>query len=76
MQKIIRLPEVLAKTGLTRASVYRLAQAGKFPSSVKLSERSSGWRESEVDSWVASRQPPTAEERESMAAVAKAQKAA
>lgn len=53
MNKILRLPAVMQRTGLSRATVYRLARTGQFPSPIKLSERASGWLEMEVDSWLA-----------------------
>ena len=52
-QKIIRLPAVLEKTGLSRSSLYRLIAEGKFPRQVKLSERSAGWFEGDVNQWLA-----------------------
>ena len=53
--RLIRLREVMAKTGLSRSYVYALAQKGQFPQPVKLTERSSAWIESEVQSWIDSR---------------------
>ena len=53
--RLIRLREVMAKTGLSRSYVYALAQKGQFPQPVKLTERSSAWIESEVQSWINSR---------------------
>lgn len=50
---ILRLPEVVRRTGLGRDTVYRLARNGAFPKPLKLSERASGWIESEIDQWVA-----------------------
>lgn len=54
-QKIIRLPAVLDKTGLSRSSLYRLIAEGKFPRQVKLSERSAGWFEHSVNQWLSER---------------------
>lgn len=54
-QRLIRLRTVREKTGLSKSSLYALAQQGSFPRPVKLGERSSGWLESEVDSWIAAR---------------------
>lgn len=54
--RILRLPEVTRRTGLSRASVYALIARGKFPAQVKLSERAAGWFESEVVEWLESRQ--------------------
>lgn len=55
MAQIIRLPEVMAETGLSRSSVYRLVQTGEFPPPIKLSIRASGWDKGEVDAWKQSR---------------------
>lgn len=53
--KILRLPAVKAKTGLSRSSVYLFMARGEFPRSVSLGERSVGWVEADVDSWIAGR---------------------
>ena len=53
---ILRLPDVKARTGLSRSSIYAYIKDGKFPQHIALGERSVGWYESEVDAWVASRQ--------------------
>ena len=50
--RIVRLPDVLARTGLARSTIYvRLAQ-GSFPQPVQLGARAVGWIESEVDEWL------------------------
>ncbi|WP_408606013.1 helix-turn-helix transcriptional regulator [Imhoffiella purpurea] len=54
--RIVRMPEVVTRTGLSRASVYALMSKGRFPKSIKLSERAVGWRESDVAAWIESRQ--------------------
>lgn len=51
LDRYLRLNAVLDCTGLTRATLYRKIQAGTFPAQYKLSERCSGWRESEVSAW-------------------------
>jgi len=53
--RVLRLPTVLAKTGVSRATIYRLVKRGDFPSAYKLSERTSVWNEAEVDSWLKGR---------------------
>jgi prophage regulatory protein len=55
-ERILRLPEVKARTGLSRSSIYAYIKDGKFPHHISLGERSIGWFESEVDAWVVSRQ--------------------
>jgi prophage regulatory protein len=53
--KIERLPAVLARTGLSRSSVYSLLAAGGFPPPIKLSARSIGFLSAEIDEWIAGR---------------------
>lgn len=53
--RLIKLKEVLNLTALSRASVYRMMADGKFPSSVSLGERSVGWVEEEILSWIEER---------------------
>jgi prophage regulatory protein len=52
---LLRLPEVIRRTGKCRSDIYREIAAGTFPKQVKLSERSSAWVEQEVQNWVAQR---------------------
>lgn len=51
-ESILRLPEVMRRTGLSRASVYKQAKLGRFPRPRKITKRASGWLESEVTAWV------------------------
>lgn len=53
--RIIKLPEVMSMTGLSRSSIYLLIKKGSFPTQVKLSTRSSGWFWREIYSWLESR---------------------
>jgi len=52
---ILRLPQVKSKTGLGRSTIYNLIAEGNFPKQIKLTPRSSGWLESEVQEWINSR---------------------
>jgi len=49
--KLIKLPQVMQITTLSRATVYRLITKGEFPKQIKLSERASAWIEHEVLDW-------------------------
>jgi prophage regulatory protein len=49
--RIIRITEVMAMTGLSRSGIYAAIKEGRFPAQLKLSVRSSGWLESEVIEW-------------------------
>ena len=51
-KRILRLPEVIARTGLSRSTIYAFIDAGKFPDRVKLGPRMVGWFEDEIDQWI------------------------
>lgn len=53
--QILRLPQVLATTRLSRSTIYSLVQKGQFPTPIKLGERASGWLETDIVNWVESR---------------------
>ncbi|AYX99000.1 TPA: helix-turn-helix transcriptional regulator [Klebsiella aerogenes] len=53
-QSLIRLPEVLKRTGFGKAWIYRLISEGRFPAPVKIGVRAVAFVESEVDEWVQS----------------------
>ena len=55
-RNILRRPEVEAKTGLARSTIYLYIEKGTFPAPVKLGLRSVGWIETEVEDWIASRE--------------------
>lgn len=50
---LIRLPEVIRRTGLSRSTIYRLFndQASGFPKPVKVGARMIAWRPSAIDAW-------------------------
>ena len=51
--KILRLPNVLDRTGLSRSTVYLRVTEGRFPRPVSLGARAVGWIETEVEEWIA-----------------------
>jgi len=51
----LRLPQVKARTGLSRSELYRAISSKTFPTQVKLGARSSAWAEHEVEAWIAAR---------------------
>lgn len=50
--KIERLPEVMARTGLKRSTLFHLVQRQEFPRPVPLGGRAVGYLASEVDEWI------------------------
>lgn len=59
--QILRIKDVMAKTGLSRASIYKQQAAGNFPRSISLTglpgrtRRAIGWYAYEVDVWLQGR---------------------
>ena len=51
LDRIIRMPELEAITGLSSATIYRKMAEGTFPRSVQLGRNSVGWRASAVQTW-------------------------
>jgi len=56
---LLRLPEVMKRTGLGRTTIYKLVRLRMFPAPVQLSGRAVGWRAEQIDDW--SRTRPTAD---------------
>lgn len=54
-RRILRRPEVEAKTGFKRAYLYSLMKAGQFPEAIKLGVRAVGWDSTEIDQWITDR---------------------
>ncbi|WP_345786030.1 AlpA family transcriptional regulator [Pseudoxanthomonas sp.] len=54
-QRLIRLPAVIERTGLSKSAIYRRAGAGTFPRPVPLGHSMSGWVECEIDQWITDR---------------------
>ena len=52
---IIRLPAVMARTGLARSTIYHMLGRDLFPRPISLGERAVGWLASEVDGWLLTR---------------------
>lgn len=50
--KLIRIKEVLDRTGLGRSTVYKYMSLGEFPQSIKLGTRAVAWVESEIEDWI------------------------
>ena len=53
--RILRLPEVMTRVGLKRASIYQHIADGLFPKQIVLGIRAVGWLESEIDEWLSAR---------------------
>ena len=51
--RIVRLKTVLARTGLSRSTIYRKIAEGTFPRQIQISIHGAGWYESEINRWIA-----------------------
>jgi prophage regulatory protein len=51
-ERLVRLPEILQRTGLSKQTIYRLEGDGRFPGRRKLGLRAVGWAESAVNAWI------------------------
>ena len=51
--RILRQAEVEAKVGFKKTKLFEKVADGTFPSPIALGPRAVGWRESEVDQWIA-----------------------
>lgn len=48
----IRMADLVRITALSRATLYRRIEEGKFPPAVHLGGRACGWPASEVQAWI------------------------
>jgi prophage regulatory protein len=52
---ILRLPQVEARTGRSRSSIYADIKAGRFVAPIRIGARAVGWLQHEIDDWIAAR---------------------
>ncbi|MBF0165452.1 MAG: AlpA family transcriptional regulator [Magnetococcales bacterium] len=55
--RFLRFPAVQERTGLAISTVYDWMRKGLFPQARQLGPRNVAWLESEIDSWMCTRQP-------------------
>jgi len=51
MTKMLRLPEVLERVGLSRSMVYRMISQDEFPPAIKICQ-ASRWSEQAIEEWL------------------------
>ena len=54
-ERLLRLPDVEARTGLKKSALYAGMKVGTFPAGIKLSARAIAWAESDIATWIASK---------------------
>lgn len=50
--RVLKIKEVLNKTGLGKTTLYALVKQSQFPQPISLGLRAVGWLDSEIDSWI------------------------
>lgn len=50
--RLERLSAVVARTGLSKSTIYRLIREHKFPAPVSLAGRTRAWDSAAVDAWI------------------------
>lgn len=53
--QILRLPRVIARTGLSRSTIYLRITQGNFPAPIDLGGRAVGWVEADIQEWLEQR---------------------
>jgi predicted DNA-binding transcriptional regulator AlpA len=59
--RLLDFEAVQARVGLSRTTIWRIERAGKFPLRIQKSPGRVGWRESEIDAFVAGHWKPNSD---------------
>jgi prophage regulatory protein len=54
-ERLIRLREVMTRTGRCRSSLYADIKNGNFPRNLPIGARAVAWTESSISEWIAAR---------------------
>ncbi|SBO43182.1 AlpA family transcriptional regulator [Cyanobium sp. NIES-981] len=54
-RRLLRLPEVKQKVGLSRTAIYRLIAEGQFPRQVCIGPRTVAWCQDDLEAWIEQR---------------------
>jgi len=55
IDRILKLPEVVEVTHISKSTIYELLKTNEFPAQIRLTKRSVGWRESDIVNFINSR---------------------
>lgn len=53
--RIVRVPEAVALTGLSRSTIYANVRKREFPAPMRLSLKAVGWRFADLQAWLTTR---------------------
>jgi prophage regulatory protein len=51
MDNVLKIADVVSRTGLSRVAIWRRVRRGEFPAPIQLSENRVGWPETEIKAW-------------------------
>ena len=51
-EKLVRLPEVISITGLSKTTIWRYEKKGEFPKRIKVTARTSAWKLSDIQAFI------------------------
>ena len=54
-RRLLRLPEVKEKVGLSRTAIYKLIAEGQFPRQVCIGPRTVAWCQDDLEAWIEQR---------------------
>jgi len=52
LSRLLRLPEVKARVGLSRSSIYAGIDYGTFPPPIHIGQKAVAWVESDITDWI------------------------
>ncbi|NII11547.1 AlpA family phage regulatory protein [Oleiagrimonas sp. C23AA] len=50
--RLLRLRQVMERTGLSKTTIYRWIAEGRFPSQHRIAASIAVWKETDVDDWI------------------------
>jgi prophage regulatory protein len=50
--RLLRLPEVIHRVGLSRTTIYSLIATGEFPRQIVIGPRAVAWSQQELEAWM------------------------
>ena len=50
--RLLRLPDVMDRTGLPKSTIYMRMSQGRFPKSIVLGFRTVAWLEADIEAWI------------------------
>ena len=58
-ERIIRPSELADRLGVSRETLWRMRHRGDMPNTIRLSPRCVGWRASDIEAWLTTREEKT-----------------